>query len=68
MQTLQLNTRLSNKSWVRPFFICYMHTHRCFSQLGDDDIDDEDPFAEVWSNPNHLVLFLNLFRHFSFFL
>lgn len=45
-----------------------MHTHRCFSQLGDDDIDDEDPFAEVWSNPNHLVLFLNLFRHFSFFL
>ncbi|KAI0049407.1 hypothetical protein FA95DRAFT_872344 [Auriscalpium vulgare] len=30
MQTLQLNTRLSNKSW-----------------LGDDDTDEEDPFAEI---------------------
>ncbi|THH12926.1 hypothetical protein EW146_g7242 [Bondarzewia mesenterica] len=30
MQTLQLNTRLSNKSW-----------------LGDDDFDEEDPFAEI---------------------
>ncbi|KDQ62037.1 hypothetical protein JAAARDRAFT_189411 [Jaapia argillacea MUCL 33604] len=30
MQTLQLNTRLSNKSW-----------------LGDEDTDEEDPFAEI---------------------
>ncbi|KAF4577422.1 hypothetical protein EYR36_005410 [Pleurotus pulmonarius] len=30
MQTLQLNTRLSNKSW-----------------LGDEDSDEEDPFAEI---------------------
>ncbi|KAH8987236.1 hypothetical protein EDB86DRAFT_3065770 [Lactarius hatsudake] len=30
VQTLQLNTRLSNKSW-----------------LGDEDTDEEDPFAEV---------------------
>ncbi|KZS90479.1 hypothetical protein SISNIDRAFT_475331 [Sistotremastrum niveocremeum HHB9708] len=30
MQTLQLNTRLSNKSW-----------------LGDDDDNEEDPFAEI---------------------
>ncbi|KZV90279.1 hypothetical protein EXIGLDRAFT_837889 [Exidia glandulosa HHB12029] len=29
-ETLQLNTRLSNKSW-----------------LGDDDFDEEDPFAEI---------------------
>lgn len=30
MQTLQLNTRLSKRSW-----------------LGDEDSDEEDPFAEV---------------------
>jgi hypothetical protein len=31
MQTLQLSMRLSNKSWI----------------AGDDDSDDEDPFADV---------------------
>jgi len=31
VQTLQLSMRLSNKSWI----------------AGDDDSDDEDPFADV---------------------
>ena len=49
MQTLQLNTRLSNKSWVRLSLesaaaVC---PDRCCYQLGDEDSDEEDPFAEV---------------------
>lgn len=44
-QTLQLNTRRSNKSW-----------------LGDDDGDEEDPFAEIEDNFDEADLEANLLR------
>ena len=48
MQTLQLNTRLSNKSWVRPCIYNVNHILTKVSlQLGDENSDEEDPFAEV---------------------
>jgi len=47
MQTLQLNTRLSNKSWVSyEFPHPFLGLTHVFNQLGDDS-DEEDPFAEV---------------------
>ncbi|KDQ11479.1 hypothetical protein BOTBODRAFT_177313 [Botryobasidium botryosum FD-172 SS1] len=45
MQTLQLNTRLSNKSW-----------------LGDEDSDEEDPFAEIDEGFAENDLETNLYR------
>ena len=49
IQTLQLNTRLSNKSWVCSTSIFSTRTvylNHTF-QLGDELSDEEDPFAEV---------------------
>jgi hypothetical protein len=43
MQTLQLSMRLSNKSWI----------------AGDDDSDDEDPFADVRIHFLHFGLLQN---------
>jgi hypothetical protein len=47
MQTLQLNTRLSNKSWVRGEFYLPSYSQGSGCQLGDENSDEEDPFAEV---------------------
>lgn len=61
MQTLQLNTRLSNKSWVRTSLestttVCPDRLY----QLGDEDSDEEDPFAEVCRIVSTSTLTLNL--------
>lgn len=48
MQTLQLNTRLSNESWVRQPNCRVGAPTDIAGQLGDDD--DEDPFADVSSS------------------
>lgn len=48
MEALQLNTRLSNKSWVSRLDRCALFLGaNVFAQLGDENSDEDDPFAEV---------------------
>ena len=47
MGTLQLQTRLSNRSWVRSVFYSVQHNLNGFQR--DEDSDGEDPFADVSS-------------------
>lgn len=52
-QSLKLNTRLSERSWVSYmffFFFSYDDLNNTLYKLGDDDLDEEDPFAEVSTN------------------
>ena len=45
MGTLQLQTRLSNRSWVRSASYSVQHSLNEFQR--DEDSDGEDPFADV---------------------
>jgi hypothetical protein len=47
MGTLQLQTRLSNRSWVRSAFYGVQHNLNQFQR--DEDSGEEDPFADVSS-------------------
>lgn len=62
LQTLQLNTRLSDKSWVC-IFVTFnrVYANVACAQLGDD-WNEEDPFAEVRPSAKNAVLFTDTFR------
>lgn len=71
MQTLQLNTRLSNKSWVCQVWLILAGRANHDNKLGDENSDEEDPFAEVvvrWTTivvPSKLVSYPQIDEGFS---